>query len=120
MFQGTLILNSILRLFGVNIGKRVFLGEDFHRVPDPDLLNFEDDSTVVCRFQAHSFEDRVLKKAPLYIRRNASVGSDVVMMYGSDVGEQSTVGEHSVVMKQEVLLPGKYYLGCPTRTVNSR
>ena len=116
--EGTLMLNSVLRLFGVNIGARVFLGPSFSQVTDPDLLHFEDDTTVVCNFQAHSFEDRVLKKAPLYIRRGASVGSGVVMMYGAEVGEGSVVGEHSVVMKQEVLLPRKYYVGCPTRTAN--
>ena len=117
-FEGTLILNFILRLFGVNIGKRVFLGPKFAQVTDPDLLHFEDDSTVMCQFQAHSFEDRVLKKAPLHIRKGASVGSGAIMMYGADVGEGAIVGEHSVVMKQEVLLPRKYYVGCPTRTAN--
>ena len=116
--ENTLMLNSILRLFGVHIGSHVFLGPSFSQVTDPDLLHFEDNSTVMCNFQAHSFEDRVLKKAPLFIRRNASVGSGGIMMYGADVGEGSIVGEHSVVMKQEVLLPRKYHVGCPTRVEN--
>ena len=118
LFEGSLILNAVLRLFGVNIGRRVFLGPDCAQITDPDLLHFEDDTTVTCKFQAHSFEDRVLKKAPLYVRRGASVGSGAVLMYGADVGEGCIVGEHSVVMKQEVLLPKKYYAGCPIRNVD--
>ena len=117
-FKGTLILNAILRLFGVNIGKRVFLGPNVRMIDDPDLLNFEDDSTVTCQFQAHSFEDRVLKNAPLHIRREATVTDGVVVMYGADVGEGAVVGANSVVMKREVLMPRKYYIGCPTRSAN--
>jgi len=36
-------------------------------------------------------------------------------MYGSGVGTGSHVGEQSVVMKHEVLLPQQYYIGAPTR-----
>ena len=112
--KGTLLHNFWLRLMGLKIGKRVFIGPDINIV-DPDLLNFEDDTTVMCGFQAHTFEDRVLKNAPLYVRRGATVGSDVTLMYGADVKEGAWVGEHSVVIKREVVPARKYYIGFPIR-----
>ena len=45
--EGTLLLNAVLRGFGMRIGKRVLLGGGFAQVVDPDMLTFEDDSTVV-------------------------------------------------------------------------
>jgi non-ribosomal peptide synthetase-like protein len=79
--EGTLAINAWLRFFGVGVGKRVFLGPGFAQVVDPDMLNFEDHATVANLFQAHSFEDRVLKKAPVYIREHATVRSGTVMLY---------------------------------------
>ena len=114
-FEGTLLVNSWLRLFGVGVGRRVFLGHGFAQVVDPDMLNFESGSTVVNLFQAHSFEDRVLKKAPVYIRRGATVRGHAVILYGADIGQDAIVSEQSVVMKNEYLRPGRYYTGAPTR-----
>ncbi len=113
--DGTPFLPWWLRLFGVKVGRGVFLGGGFAQVVDPDMLNFEDGATVGCMFQAHSFEDRVLKLAPVYIREGASVGAAACLMYGADIGARTRVGEHSVVMKHEGLLADRYYVGAPTR-----
>ena len=116
VFYGTQVLNGILRLFGVSIGKNVFLSnKNFSQVFDPDLLHFEDDTTIGCDFQAHTFEDRVLKKAPLFVRRQATVSPNSILMYGSDVGKGTVVKEQSVVMKNEVLPESCCFIGCPTR-----
>jgi acetyltransferase-like isoleucine patch superfamily enzyme len=80
------------------------------------MLNFEANSTVVNLFQAHSFEDRVLKKAPVHIRENATVRAGVVMLYGADIGQGAIVTEQSVIMKNELLLPDRYYCGAPTQS----
>ncbi len=114
-FEGTLVINAWLRLFGVRIGRRVFLGSGFAQVVDPDMLNFEDDATVVNLFQAHSFEDRVLKKAPVYIRERSTVRQGTVMLYGADIGVNAIVAEQSVIMKNEHLKAGYHYQGAPTR-----
>ena len=82
------------------------------------MLNFEEYSTVLCQFQAHSFEDRVLKIAPVKIKRNSTVGNAAVLLYGADIGEETRVLDNSVVMKQEKLLPRSFYVGCPTRPIN--
>ena len=113
--EGTLLLNACLRAMGVRIGRRVVLGEGFAHVVDPDMLEFEDGATVCCQFQAHTFEDRVLKIDRVRIRRDATVGYHAVLLYGADIGARARVAPHSVVMKRERLLPDCSYAGCPTR-----
>ncbi len=114
--DGTLLLNALLRLTGVHIGERVVLGTGFAEdLPDPDMLTFEDGATVDCLFQAHTFEDRVLKMDRVVVRAGATVGSNAVLLYGADIGEGARVAPHSVVMKHEHLRPGVLYAGFPTR-----
>ncbi|MCK5074449.1 MAG: amino acid adenylation domain-containing protein [Bacteriovoracaceae bacterium] len=117
LFEGTLFLGHWLRLMGARIGKRVVLGAGFSQVVDPDMLDFDDYSTVLCMFQAHSFEDRVLKIAPVKINKRSTVGNAAVLLYGADIGEMASVTDNSVVMKRERLLPFNHYSGCPTRTI---
>ncbi len=113
--EGTLLLGWYLRAMGSQIGKRVVLGSGFSHIVDPDMLFFEDGATICCQFQAHTFEDRVLKIDHVRIRRQATVESNSVLLYGADIGEGTHVAAQSVVMKRESLLPGRSYSGCPTK-----
>jgi non-ribosomal peptide synthetase-like protein len=113
--EGTLLLTWYLRAMGMQIGRRVVLGSGFAHVVDPDMLHFEDGATVSCQFQAHTFEDRVLKIDHVWIRRGATVGNNSVLLYGADIGARARVAPHSVVMKRESLPAGRSYAGCPTR-----
>jgi non-ribosomal peptide synthetase-like protein len=113
VIEGTLLLTWYLRAMGSRIGRNVVLGGGFAQVVDPDMLNFEEGSTVTCHFQAHTFEDRVLKIDHVWIRPGATVAGNAVMLYGGDVGANTYVAPHSVIMKREVLLPGRSYAGCP-------
>jgi non-ribosomal peptide synthetase-like protein len=117
--DGTLMLNVLLRVMGVHIGRGVVLGAGFAGdLPDPDMLTFEDGATLDCLFQAHTFEDRVLKMDRITIRAGASVGHNAVLLYGADVGARTRVAPHSVVMKHEHLVPGQSYAGFPTRPMS--
>ena len=117
---GTLWLNALLRAAGSRVGRGVVLGGTFAQdLPDPDMLTFEDGATVECNFQAHTFEDRVLKMDRVTVRREATVGRAAVLLYGAEIGVRTQVAAHSVVMKYERLLPGKTYAGFPTRVVSS-
>jgi non-ribosomal peptide synthetase-like protein len=118
--EGTLLLSWYLRAMGMRLGRRVVLGSGFAQVVDPDMLRFEDGATVSCQFQAHTFEDRVLKIDQVHIRSHATVGSTAVLLYGSDIGARAQVAPHSVVMKRESLVPGESYAGCPTCPVSRR
>ncbi len=115
--EGTLWLNWYLRAMGMKIGRQVVLGNGFAHVVDPDMLEFADGTTVSCQFQAHTFEDRVLKIDHVLIRQQATVGNLAVLLYGADIGAGASVSPHSVVMKRERLLPSHAYAGCPTRVL---
>ncbi len=117
--EGTLLLPIFLRAMGCKIGRRVVLGPGYSQVVDPDMLHFEDGATVNAMFQAHTFEDRVLKIDHVFIRKEATVGSAAIMLYGAEVGAQAEVSPHSVVMKRERLLPGLRYEGHPTRPASA-
>ncbi len=113
--EGTRMLAPLLRCFGCRIGRRALLGPGFAHVVDPDMLHLGDDVTVQALFQAHTFEDRVLKVDQVHVRDGATVGANAVLLYGADVGAGATVAPHSVVMKRERLEPGVEYEGVPTR-----
>jgi non-ribosomal peptide synthetase-like protein len=117
--DGTLMLNAYLRAMGVRLGRRVVLGPGFSHVADPDMLEFGDDATVTVLSQAHTFEDRVLKIDRLKVRARGTVGRGTLLLYGSDVGEETYVVPQSAVMKGERLLPNRVYVGRPTRPAQS-
>ena len=117
--EGTLMLVAYLRAMGCRIGRRALLGSGFAHVVDPDMLHFGDDVTVQALFQAHTFEDRVLKVDHVHIRDGATVGANTVLLYGADIGAGAVVEPHSVVMKREVLVAGTRYEGVPTQPVGA-
>ncbi|MCR9245871.1 MAG: amino acid adenylation domain-containing protein [bacterium] len=112
--EGTLLLPWYLRAMGMRIGRACVLGDGFAQVVDPDMLTIEDGATVHALFQAHSFEDRVLKIDRVRIGRDSTVGKGAVLLYGADIGDGSQVMPHSVVMKHEHLRPNRRYAGAPT------
>lgn len=116
--EGTLLLPWYLRAMGMRIGRRCVLGDGFAQVVDPDMITIEDGATVHALFQAHSFEDRVLKIDRVRLGARSTVGRGAVVLYGADIGEDAHVMPHSVVMKRERLLPGRRYAGAPTETVS--
>ncbi len=115
--EGTLLLVVYLRWMGCRIGARALLGSGFSHVVDPDMLHFGDDVTVDALFQAHTFEDRVLKIGHVTLRDGCTIGTNTVLLYGADIGAQATVLPHSVVMKREALLPMSRSQGAPTQSV---
>ena len=118
--EGTLLLNAYLRAMGMRLGRRVVLGPSFVHVVDPDMLEFQDDTTVNSLLQAHTFEDRVLKIDRVIVRKGATVGSESLLLYGADIGERTYVMPNSVVMKRERLLSGRAYAGCPAHPLVER
>lgn len=113
--EGTLLLPIYLRWIGMKIGRRVALGEGFAQIVDPDMLEFGDGATINAMFQAHTFEDRVLKIGHVKVGAHSTLGDATVPLYGAVVGEHTTVAPHAVIMKHEHLLPGLRYEGAPTR-----
>jgi non-ribosomal peptide synthetase-like protein len=118
--EGTLLLNVLLRTMGAKIGRGVLLGpgaaED---LADPDMMTIDDNATVDCLFQAHTFEDRVLKMDYVRLRKHATIGRNTVLLYGADIGENTIIAPNSVVMKHEHLLANTDYAGFPLRPTRS-
>ena len=69
--EGTLWLNWYLRAMGVRIGRAVFIEDGFALMVDPDMIACADGATVSALFQAHTFEDRVLKMDRVTIGRRS-------------------------------------------------
>jgi non-ribosomal peptide synthetase-like protein len=115
LLEETLLLPVYLRLMGMKIGRRVVLGGGFSQVVDPDMIDIGDRATVNAMFQAHTFEDRVLKIGAIRVGAWSTLGDATVPLYGADIGPGAVVAPHSVVMKHEHLEPGRRYEGAPTR-----
>ena len=107
------MLHFVLRWAGVRLGRGVVLGPGSSHVVDPDMIEIGDGATVTGHFQAHSFEDRVLKIDRLRVGAGATLGGNAVAFYGADIGEGAWVGPHAVVMKGEDLPAGGRFTGCP-------
>jgi non-ribosomal peptide synthetase-like protein len=113
-FEGTLLLTWYLRAMGMRIGRRVLLGPGFAQVVDPDMIAIDDDATVHALFQAHTFEDRMLKIDRVHIGRGATVACGAVVFYGAHIGDGARVAPQSVIMKRERLAEGGRYEGVPS------
>lgn len=113
--EGTLWLTWYLRAMGLAIGRGAVLGPGFAQVVDPDMIAIGDHATVQAMFQAHTFEDRVLKIDQVRIGAGATLGHGTVPLYGAVIGDHAGVAPHSVILKREHLLPGRTYAGAPTR-----
>ncbi len=115
--DGTFLLPIYLRAMGLKIGRRAVLGPQFAQVVDPDMIEVGDGATVSAFFQAHTFEDRVLKVDRVRIGAGATLARGTVPLYGAVIDDRTHLGAGSVVMKREHLLPGLRYQGVPSRVV---
>ncbi|MBX9796794.1 non-ribosomal peptide synthetase [Sphingomonas sp.] len=115
--EGTFLQIAYLRLMGVRLGRNVVLGPQFAQVVDPDMIEIGDGATVSAMYQAHTFEDRVLKIDKVRVLEGATLSAGTVPLYGALVGARAHVGANSVIMKQEHLSPGLSYQGVPVRIV---
>ena len=114
--RGTAFLAVLLRAAGARIGRGVVLDGRFAEdLPETDLYTFEDWATDEGMFPPHTFQDRVLKNGPVVIRAGATVSHEAVLLYGADIGVNTNVAPHGVVMKHERLLAGVDYEGFPVR-----
>jgi non-ribosomal peptide synthetase-like protein len=112
--EGTLLLAVYLRWMGMRIGRAVVFGDGWAQVVDPDMLHIGDGATVNAMFQAHTFEDRVLKIDTVRVDAHATLAEATIPLYGARIGQGAVVAPHSVVMKREFLAPGLHYEGVPT------
>jgi non-ribosomal peptide synthetase-like protein len=115
--QGTPFLPPMLRLMGVKIGRRVFLNTT--DITEFDMVTIGDDAALNqdCGPQTHLFEDRVMKVGPVKIGARSSVGAGTIILYDSELGDDTRIEALSLVMKGERLSPGTDWVGSPVKPV---
>jgi non-ribosomal peptide synthetase-like protein len=120
VLAGTPLLAPVLRLFGVKAGRRTLLDTTY--VTEFDLVHIGDDVSVgtAASLQTHLFEDRVMKMSTVSLGDRSSLGSRSVVLYGTHVGEDTTLAALSLVMKGESLMPGTTWQGIPAQTARRR
>ena len=114
---GTPWIAPALRLLGVKIGKRVWMGTTF--ITEFDLVEIGDDAVIggLTSLQTHLFEDRVMKMSTVKIGAGASVGPRSVVLYDAEVGAGASLDALSLVMKGESLPAGSQWRGVPARAI---
>jgi non-ribosomal peptide synthetase-like protein len=113
--QGTPWLPVVMRLLGVKIGKRVWMNTT--DITEFDMVTICDDAAlnVDCGPQTHLFEDRVMKVGPVKIGARCSIGAGTIILYDSELGDDTKLEALSLVMKGERLSPGTDWIGSPVK-----
>ncbi|MES2427142.1 MAG: Pls/PosA family non-ribosomal peptide synthetase [Bacteroidota bacterium] len=113
--QGTPWLPPIMRLLGVKIGKRVWMNTT--DITEFDMVTIHDDAALNqdCGPQTHLFEDRVMKIGAVKIGARSSIGAGTIILYDSELGDDTRVEALSLVMKGERLSPGTDWIGSPVK-----
>lgn len=113
--KGTPWLPIALRMLGVKIGRRVWLNT--LDITEYDMVTIGDDTALNddCGPQTHLFEDRVMKVGKVKIGSRSSIGARSIILYDSEVGDDTRLTALSLVMKGEVLAKGSNWEGSPVR-----
>ena len=118
MSLGSPLYNVWARLMGTKIGKSVWC--ETWWLPEFDLISIDARSTVNrgTVLQTHLFHDRVMAMEPVQLGSGATLGPNSFMLPGSSIGERSTVGPGSLVLRDEQLPPNSQWAGNPVRHVD--
>jgi non-ribosomal peptide synthetase-like protein len=116
MLTGTLFIAWLWRLFGVQVGCRVFA--DTIHVSEFDLVRIDDEAALNlnCGAQTHLFEDRVMKLGYIHIGPGCSIGSNSIVLYDTALGAGSKLGRLSLLMKGESLPAFTAWAGIPAQS----
>jgi non-ribosomal peptide synthetase-like protein len=113
--QGTPWLPLLLRLLGVKTGKRVWMNTT--DITEFDMVSIGDDTALNtdCGPQTHLFEDRVMKVGHVKIGARSTIGAGTIVLYDSEIGDNTHIEALSLVMKGERLAPATNWAGSPVR-----
>ena len=114
--KGTPFLPMALRLLGVKIGKKVWLNTT--DITEYDMVSIGSETALNddCGPQTHLFEDRVMKVGPVKIGSRCSVAARSIILYDSEIGDNTKLEPLSLVMKGENLPAGEIWTGSPVRS----
>jgi non-ribosomal peptide synthetase-like protein len=118
-FNGTPFKNTIWRLLGVRIGRRVL--DDGCILTDRTLVAIGDDCTLNAgsKIQSHSMEDNTFKADRISIGAGCTLGVNALVHYGVTMGENAVLAADSFLMKGEEVPSCAQWGGNPARAVTS-
>ncbi|WP_308249735.1 Pls/PosA family non-ribosomal peptide synthetase [Sphaerisporangium fuscum] len=110
---GTAPLNLWLRSLGARVGSGVWC--ETYWLPEADLVRLGDGASVNrgCVLQTHLFHDRVMSIDEVVLREGATLGPHGVVLPAATIGENTTVGPASLVMRGESVPDGTRWFGNP-------
>lgn len=114
---GTPFISVLLRALGAKIGKYVYIYSDLFT--EFDLIQIGDEVAINSgtRIQTHLYEDRIFKTSTIKINSRCSIGHASNVLYHTEMGEHSTLGNLSLLMKGEKLPENSSWSGCPAQTI---
>jgi acetyltransferase-like isoleucine patch superfamily enzyme len=68
-----------------------------------------------CTIQTHLFEDRVMKMSRIQLGRQCRVGAGSLVLYDTQIEQGATLGDLSLLMKNESLPGETRWEGIPAR-----
>jgi len=116
--QGTPFIAWFFRLLGAKIGKRAYI--ETTCFTEYDLVHIGDDVALNrdATVQTHLFEDRVMKMSEIHIADGCSVGVQSLVLYDTTMQQGSSLGNLSLLMKNEELPAGTAWEGIPARPID--
>lgn len=110
------VKNWLYRRMGIDVGEKTSVGlEATMDVFFPELIRIGEDSiigydtTVLC----HEFLVDEYRTGPVEIGDRVSIGANVTILPGVEIGDGATVSAHSLVNRD--VPPGAFYGGVPAR-----
>ncbi|MFC6083521.1 Pls/PosA family non-ribosomal peptide synthetase [Sphaerisporangium aureirubrum] len=112
---GTAPLNLWLRSLGARVGRGVWC--DTYWLPEADLVEVGDGASVNrgCVLQTHLFHDRVMSIDRVVLRNGATLGPHGVVLPAATIGQDTTIGPASLVMRGETVPERTRWFGNPIR-----
>ena len=113
--RGTPFLPWALRLFGVKIGRGVYM--DANDITEFDCVEIGDFATInaLACLQTHLYEDRLMKVGRIKIGKDVTIGAGTTVLYDTNVGDGVQIGPLTLVMKGESLPSRSAWIGSPAQ-----
>ncbi|CAF1281001.1 unnamed protein product [Adineta ricciae] len=114
-------LVRLFRALGSNIGDNVILPDfscltDYHMVTIGNNVRLNQHANIQC----HSFEQRILKLAPVVIGDSCILMSGSFVMAGCKIMNNNRLHPFTLVMKNDILLPYNQWKGVPAQLIVSQ
>ncbi len=111
--RGTPFLPWILRLFGVKIGKGVYM--DMTDMTEFDCVRIGNFASLnaLSALQTHLYEDRVMKVGRVVVGDGVTIGAGSTVLYDTHISDFARLGPLTLVMKGEEIPPHSEWVGAP-------